>query len=322
MNALLKAGPACGVLSGTNGGTNNKMPGSMESPSSLVLNRNLLFVSGKGGVGKTVVSQTIALRLNQLGKRVLWATFQDPLMPSHEMQEIRPGLFHINCEPSKSFEEYAALKIGMAGIARLFLQNKLMRYLAKAAPGIHELVLLGKVWFERLNYDHVIVDMPSTGYGLAMFQSTRNFSRLFQGGPIHRDTEEMLTSFNNPRETGHLIVSLPEEMPLRESIELNGFLIGLFPDNPPSFLANRLFPAFTYKNQESDPDPDHWGSPVAKSGEDYAAKRNLLEKFNLKIWDDAGIQPFNLGFEPPQTDGSITVLVENLAKQFQTRGYL
>ena len=229
----------------------------MDSRRSVTFDRNLLFVSGKGGVGKTVVSQAIALRLNQLGRRVLWCAFEDPVMPAHEMLEIKPGLFHFNCEPGQSFEEYAAMKIGVAGLARIFLQNKLMRYLAKAAPGIHELVLLGKVWHERLNFDHVIVDMPSTGYGLAMFQSTRNFARLFQGGPVHRDAEEMLTTFNNPRECGHWIVSLPEEMPLRESLG-----------------AARLFArAFSGKRTRTSGEPDFSGASVFKH-----APRKILSR--------------------------------------------
>lgn len=294
----------------------------MDSRRSVTFDRNLLFVSGKGGVGKTVVSRAIALRLNQLGRRVLWCAFEDPIMPAHEMLEIRPGLFHFNCEPGHSFEEYAAMKIGVAGLARIFLQNKLMRYLAKAAPGIHELVLLGKVWHERLNFDHVIVDMPSTGYGLAMFQSTRNFARLFQGGPVHRDAEEMLMTFNNPRECGHLIVSLPEEMPLRESLELRDYLLALFPDNAPDLLANRIFPPLrSASTTAEDPQPDHWRTPVASDGLDYARKRALLEKFNLKIWDEVSLKYLELGYDIPQTGSSNTKLVEGLARQIETRGY-
>ena len=287
-----------------------------------VLKRNLLFVSGKGGVGKTVVSQAIALRLNQTGKRVLWATFEDPLLPSHELSEIRRGLFHSNCEASPAFEEYAALKIGMAGLAKIFLKNKVMRYLAKAAPGIHELVLLGKVWFERNNYDHVVVDMPSTGYGLAMFQSTQNFSQLFQGGPIHRDAEAMLATFGDPKATGQLIVSLPEEMPLRESIELNQYLCGLFPHNPADYLLNRLFPKPVGLPVKVDSNPDQWTTPLAKDAADYVVKRATLERFNLRIWEQEKIRYRELGYEPPVQDSSIAPMVEKIARQLEVRGYL
>ncbi len=290
-------------------------------------NKPLVFVGGKGGVGKTVVSQAIALRLNQLGRRVLWCTFEDPIMPSHQLNEVRPGLFYLNCEASQSFEEYAAIKIGAAGLARIFLRNKLMQYLAKAAPGIHELVLLGKVWYERKNYDHVVVDMPSTGYALAMFQSTRNFARLFQGGPINRDAEEMLATFDNPSESAHWIVSLPEEMPLRESLELRGHLLELFPRNPPEFLANRIFPALENSGGRDtsgtriDPEPENWKSPVASDGEDYARKRVLLEKSNLRIWDEEPVTYRTLAYEIPQAKSSNVSVVEGLARQLEARGY-
>lgn len=287
-----------------------------------VLKRNLLFVSGKGGVGKTVVSQAIALRLNQTGKRVLWATFEDPLLPSHELNEVRRGLFHVNCEAAQAFEEYATLKIGMAGLAKIFLKNKVMRYLAKAAPGIHELVLLGKVWYERNNYDHVIVDMPSTGYGLAMFQSTQNFAQLFQGGPIHRDADAMLSTFRDPSLTGQLIVSLPEEMPLRESLELNQYLANLFPDNPSEFFLNRVFPRSENSTSQIDSNPDQWTTPLAKDASEYVVKRAALERFNIRIWEQEKIRYRELAYEPPVQGSSIAPMVEKLARQFEQRGYL
>jgi anion-transporting ArsA/GET3 family ATPase len=267
-------------------------------PVSSAISRNLVFVSGKGGVGKTTVSQAIAQGLAEKGKRTLWTTFEDPTRPLGEIQPVGPNLWHLNCEATQAFEEYAALKIGVAKLAKLFLQNKLMRYLAKAAPGIHELVLLGKVWHERLNYDHVVIDMPSTGYGLAMFQSTVNFANLFKGGPVHRDAEEMLATFRSARETGHLIVALPEEMPLREALELNEFMRNLFPANPPSFLANRKFPQLR-QAPENLGAPDDWATPVPTNLADYAAKRAVLEEFNLRIWRDReivfGELPYLLG---------------------------
>ena len=271
-----------------------------------ILKRNLIFVGGKGGVGKTAVSQAIALAFSRKGKRTLWISFEDPFQPSHEVRQMAPGLWHLNCDPTKAFEEYAELKIGVGALARLFLQNKLMRYLSKAAPGIHELVLLGKVWHERLNYEHIVVDLPSTGYGLAMFQSTVNFAKLFHGGPVHRDAEAMIASFRDPRETGHLIVALPEEMPLRESLELRDYLLELFHDNPPGFVLNRRFP------RSDDPDPgvpDQWPSPIAASARDYARKRTALEEFNVRLWRDDGIAFMELPF---LTDH----LTEGLAGEF------
>ncbi len=266
------------------------------------LHRNLLFIGGKGGVGKTVVSQAIARTFSERGKRTLWATFEDPTRPMGEINQVGPLLWHLNCEPSAAFEEYMGLKIGLPGLTKIFLQNKVMRYLAKASPGIHELVLLGKVWHERKNYEHVVIDMPSTGYGLAMFQSTENFARLFHGGPIYHDAVAMMETFRDPKQTGHLVVSLPEEMPLIESLELRQFLVERFPNNPPAMLVNRRFPAMPSDGMPEELPPHQWENPLATSALDYVRKRATLEAYNLRLWDEQKIQYLELPMMPPSTE--------------------
>lgn len=284
------------------------------------LSRNLLFVGGKGGVGKTVVSQAIAQSHAARGRRTLWVTFEDPTRPLGVTVQKARGLWHLNCEASVAFEEYVSIKLGNSKLTRLFVQNKLMRYLSQAAPGIHELVLLGKVWYERRNYDHVVVDMPSTGYGLAMFQSTANFAKLFGGGPIHRDAEDMLGTFRDPRATGHLIVALPEEMPLVEALELQDYLLALFPENPPAFIVNRRFPRVEADPDQAEDPPHSWENPLAASALDYARKRNILEAHNLRLWKERSVAFAELKMVPPVADlasqrESEGVVVGALARQ-------
>jgi anion-transporting ArsA/GET3 family ATPase len=287
-----------------------------------VLKRKLIFVSGKGGVGKSVITQAIAQALSTKGHRTLWILFEDPFRPLGELVQLSKYLWMLNCESTKAFEEYAGLKIGVPALTRLFLQNKLMRYLAKAAPGIHELVLLGKVWHDSAQYDHVVLDMPSTGYGLAMFHSVGNFARLFRGGPIHHDAEAMMGAFHDPKETGQLIVALPEEMPLRESLELNEFLLKLFPNNSPAFLVNRVFPRVRSQEENFAQSPDSWPSPVPSSAMDYVHKRTQLEEFNLRLWKQEGIPFGELPFIAPPLENPNDFIVGELAKELQARAYL
>ncbi len=285
------------------------------------LSRNLIFTHGKGGVGKTVVSQAIALSLAKQGARTLWVTLEDPTLPAGEIKQVETFLWHMNCDFTSAFEEYAAMKIGVSQLTRIFLKNKLIQYLSQAAPGVHDLVLLGKIWFERTHYAHIVVDMPSTGYGLALFQSTYNFVKLFRGGPLHRDAQSILETLKEPQSTGHLIVALPEEMPLRESLELNAFLAEIFPQNPAAFLVNRTFPTVLQENQE-ELSPDSWPSPVAHSIEEYARKRFILENYNMRLWMDQKIPFGKLDFIPPPPTNSSHIVVQELAKQIQAKAYV
>ncbi len=296
----------------------------------VALQKKLVFVGGKGGVGKTVVSQAIAQCLADENKKTLWVTFEDPTRPQGERIHVSKNLWHVNCEASLAFEEYIGLKIGVPRLTKIFLQNKVMRYLSKASPGIHELVLLGKVWYERQFFDRVIIDMPSTGYGLAMFQSTANFARLFSGGPIHHDAEAMLETFRDPEQTSHVIVSLPEEMPLVESLELQDYLLNLFPKNPPTFIVNRRFPSSKRDGEETaefNPGtatdlPHSWENPLADSALDYARKREILEVHNLRLWKDQNLQFAELLMVPPPSQfGHEDVIISALCEQIRAKEY-
>jgi energy-coupling factor transporter ATP-binding protein EcfA2 len=302
-------------------------------PPTHVYHRNLIFVLGKGGVGKTTLSQALALALSK-NKKVLWICFEDPTRTAGELSPAKNGnsrLWELNVDPTEAFEEYAELKIKQLsgsflssfGLVRTFLDNKLIRYLAKAAPGIRELVLLGKVWHERTHYDHVVVDMPSTGYGVAMFQSAANFLKLFGSGPLAKDASRMLETFKDPVLSGYWIAALPEEMPLREARELDGLLGEMFPNNPSEFVVNRVFPKHSElakKSAEKLGPPDQWETPFALNIADYAARRSALETHNLKMWSD--LKYSEIRFISPREAPSDSALVQKLADQIQADGML
>jgi anion-transporting ArsA/GET3 family ATPase len=132
------------------------------------------------------------------------------------------------------------LKLKLRALYTAFLGNKITNYLEKAAPGVREMVLLGKIWFERNHYDHVVVDMPSSGYALTMIHTPFNFAALFPGGPIYHDAKEMIATFSNPKETALVAVSIAEEMPVQEALEMAANLRKLMPKNPAWLVLNRL----------------------------------------------------------------------------------
>ena len=274
----------------------------------------LIFVGGKGGVGKTTVSKALAHALSQKGKKVLWAEFENPLHDRNHLVKTSNNHHMLNCDATHCFEEYIQLKIGIPGLSHFFVKNRLIRYLAEAAPGIHEMVLLGKVWHDSKKYDHVVADLPATGHGLAMFHSVKNFSKLFRTGPIHRDAEDMLRSFNDPRQCSHLVVSLPEEMPIRESIELKKYIDDLFAQNPSHILVNKCFPDLAeFASQIAS---THKHSPLALNSKDYVIHRSLLEKKNLTIYNDSNTDFFSI---PYLTHAPIH---EKMAEEISAQGYV
>ncbi len=255
--------------------------------------RRLIFVTGKGGVGKTEISMAWARALAAAGRETLWIEIENPARPAGELKNLGPNLLSLNCEAGVAFEEYMALKIKVSVVAKLFARNPLIQYLSQASPGIHELVILGKIWDSVPKFDHVVVDAPATGHALALFHATRNFARLFEGGPIHRDAEAMLATFGDSRQTGIVIAALPEEMPLVESLELSAKLAKLFPENPASFVLNRCFDTECYASPSSqDSIPERKSkTAIAESDLDYIQARLRRERENLEVWVRAGVVP-------------------------------
>ena len=282
-----------------------------------LFHRPLVFIEGKGGVGKTVITHAAAHALAKQKQKTLLVTIEDPHLDPGALVQITPHLWHLNCEAMTAFEEYAGIRIGIPALTRIFLRNKLMQYLAKAAPGVREIVLLGKIWHERKNYTHIVVDMPSTGYGITMFQSTRNFANLFKGGPIQKDALAMLETFDDPNSTAQIIVSLAEEMPLRESLELRDYLLDLFPSNAPGYLVNRRFPKSEIVSERQLKD-----SPVPQSASEYLAHRYSLEEQNLELWKSEKLAFAELPYIPPVLKNNFDHQVEMISSLLMEKGLL
>lgn len=268
------------------------------------IQRNLLFVSGKGGVGKTAVSHAIARRFSrEPGRRVLWVTFEDPAFP-RGLRKLG-GFAHLNVHFLDAFDEYAALKLGSAKLASFFSHSKLMRFLAQAAPGFRDLVLIGKAWQIRSEYDHLVLDMPATGHSLTMFQSTMNFRRAFGIGPLAQDTDRMLETFSSPEKCASLVVALPEETPLIEGLELGEKLQGYFPRIIPQYCLNRVW-------QGPVPPPAEAGAPlIPRSAAEFLACKIREETRNTEIWKGRGV-PFHVlpRIAPPSPETPAPVILE------------
>ncbi|MDE3133554.1 MAG: hypothetical protein KGL15_05770, partial [Acidobacteriota bacterium] len=195
-----------------------------------LLSRRLIFVTGKGGVGKTTVALALGLAAARAGRRTIVADIHGEGEP-RELQ-LAPGLFRITVDPQSAMEEYLTVKVpGPAGQA--LRHSRLFQAFAMATPGMREMLCIGKLWelaqFERRTqdadaYDLVIVDAPASGHGAALLRTPRTFAEITRVGPIAHQARTIAQTISDPEFTAVLAVSTAEEMPVNETLELRDAL--------------------------------------------------------------------------------------------------
>ena len=200
------------------------------------LDRRLLFFSGKGGVGKSTVTAAAALLAAERGRRVLLvevdakghltALFEQPPV-GFEPREVYPGVFAMQMRTEEALREYLKLQLRVPVFARLGPLASVLDFVATAAPGVREILTVGKVCAEvrdsiegRADWDLVVVDAAATGHIVSQLDSPRAIQDVVAVGPVRQQTEWMLELLADPAMTALHVVTTPEEMPVNETIEL------------------------------------------------------------------------------------------------------
>jgi len=205
--------------------------------------KRFLIVTGKGGVGKTTVCAAEAMAIAAKGKRVLIAMCNAKERLSamfgaeavgDEIVPVHPNVWAVNMSPEKAMEEYGLLTLKSKTLYSLLFDNKYVRSFFSAVPGLHEWAMLGKAWWHttetldggKPKYDVVILDAPATGHGLDMLRVPKVIVDVVPSGILRRDAEIAWKMFQDPATCAVVLVTLPEEMPTSETIELAHALKG------------------------------------------------------------------------------------------------
>jgi anion-transporting ArsA/GET3 family ATPase len=269
-----------------------------------LLARRLLLVTGKGGTGKTSVAAALGRLAADSGVRTLVVELgHAPVLPDllcakrarpsgnplRDPQPAGPNLFTLRLIPEEALLEYLELQLRVRMVARGIVGNAGFRRFLEAAPGWRELITLGKLWHMVTREDArgkplwplIVIDAPATGHGLTLLSTPTVILDTVRLGPLRRNTDLVQALLTDASRTLVLTVSLLEELPVNETLELRARVrelgLGLGP-----VIANGVEPPLALADAErvlevvSTLDAAHAPSPLADPAAVCASVRHRL----------------------------------------------
>jgi len=202
-----------------------------------LLGRRLLFTVGKGGVGRTTVTLALAFEAARRGRKVLAVELEGSralaraLEEQREIQPPAPELERITSlviDGRRALEEYLSLIIPVRRLLKTIFSSSIYQYFVAAAPGLKELMTIGKIWYEAERRDRegdgpdlVLVDAPATGHSLQYLRMPEAALEAFPVDLVHREAERVLSLLRDPAATAVVMVATAEDMPTNETIEIS-----------------------------------------------------------------------------------------------------
>lgn len=209
--------------------------------------RPLTIVAGKGGVGRSTTAAALALNASAAGKRVLAVDVTNDgglrAAISTASAADRSGIELLELTTEESLDEYVKvyLKVPIppsriGPIARIF------DYVATAAPGVREILTIGKIAYEVRDgrWDAVVVDAPATGHVVELLAAPDTLREVVSVGPLAEQTQWVSDLLRDPSITGVVTVTTSEALPVSESLELLEHLVETTDVDPIGFVVNRV----------------------------------------------------------------------------------
>jgi anion-transporting ArsA/GET3 family ATPase len=296
---------------------------------SALLDKRLVVVTGKGGVGKTTVAAALGLLSARRGKRtVVCEVAQQERLAGlfgvhdvgHDEVELAPGLFSVSVQPERAMHEWLRHQLKSGALAGLLGHSRLFGYLTAAAPGVTELVTMGKVWdlaqdrrrTGGTSFDTVIMDAPATGHALALLRAPRTYANIARVGPIARQATSIDGFLRDRSATGVLSVALPEEMPVNETVDLERRLAEDLDLEIDQVVANAVLPE-RFDARELERLSAHDGPAVAAAlveAQRARGHREQLERLRAEVRAPVTTLPYL--FEPEPQRRELELLSDRL----------
>jgi len=290
--------------------------------------RQFLVVTGKGGVGKTLVTALLGRLLSQAGRRVLLLEV-DPRANLHELTGTPPsagdivqvgaGQYLQNLRPRYVMEQVVRDHLRVDMLVRRVVASPVFQHFVDAAPGLKEMSILGHAWRilhgmgheAKLKIETVVLDAPATGHGLSLLTAPLVVSDVINEGPFAEMAGNLATFIGDPKQTGVVTVTLAEEMPVQEALELRAALEARVKRSPELLVVNGLYPRV----------PESRRRAVAAHDDLWQRRRAINERELARMaaeWRGARVQlplmPVNRGPE------LVDALAPRLAEALRTEG--
>jgi anion-transporting ArsA/GET3 family ATPase len=222
-----------------------------------LFDKRLILVLGKGGVGRSTVAAAIAGQCAARGRKTLlyetnandrFGNYFDKPPVGTEPVQLADKLWAVNATPASALAEYGMMVLRFKSVYEMVFENRVTKAFLRAIPGLDDYALLGKAWYATTDekrgkpvWDTVVFDMPASGHSVSMLKVPWVIVDTVPEGPLTRDARSVKALLTDQARTAAVIVTLAEEMPVNEAIELEAKLIALG-IVPQQLVVNQVYP--------------------------------------------------------------------------------